>query len=184
MLTFDLQLKERLPDRVIVGVWLGPTDGQAQVDGVAVWLRAPDGERLSNRLMLPIAGTLTQRMLTAVELRAFEDLPAGSRVVGLAWHAGQQWDADIPADPGTSLEAHCRGWGAVKPLEDEAVRFRCLNEAQRTELQEAFPWLTPTETPLSVVETEEGVDLKRACEELGLDEDEAAWLEDLLNEPE
>lgn len=183
MLTFELQLKERLPDRVVVGVLLGPTEGEAQVDGVAVSLRGPDGERLSNRLMLPIAGTLTQRMLTAVELRALDELVPGTRIVGVAWHDGEQWEADIPADPGTCLEAHCRGWGAVKPLEDEAVWFRSLAPAQLAVLQEAFPWLTPTEAPLSVVETDEAVDVKRACRDLGLDDEAADWLADLLNEP-
>lgn len=183
MLSFDLQLKERLPDRVVVGVLLKPTGASAQVDGVAVALRGPDGERLSNRLMLPIAGTLTQPMLTAIELRACTALVPGARIVGIAWHDGEQWETSIPADPGTCLEAHCRGWHAVKPIEDEALRFKRPRLHELAALQEAFPWLTPSEAPLAIVETEEEVDVRRACEDLGLDEEDAEWLEELLAEP-
>lgn len=182
-MSFDLQLKERLPDRVVVGVLLKPTGDQAQVDGVAVSLRGPDGERLSNRLMLPIAGTLTQPMLSAVELRACAALIPGARIVGVAWHDGEQWETSIPADPGTSLEAHCRGRHAVKPLEDEAVRFLRPRPSEWGALQEVFPWLTPSDTPLAIVQTDEEVDVRKACADLGLGDEDAAWLEELLAEP-
>lgn len=194
MLNFELQLDERLPDRVIVSVLLGPGDtGEASVDGVAVVLVAATGELLSTRLMLPIAGTLLQPVLTTVELRALGPVPLGARIVGTAWDGAEQHETSIPADPGTQLEAHCRGLRNVKVEEDRALRFRRPTRADLAALQQAFVWLQPPpESPLQVVENEpepeedddDDFDLREACSELGLDDEEAAWLEDLLNEPD
>jgi hypothetical protein len=214
---FDLSLENRTEDlsaddgaRVFVNVLLAPaaavwadaasgsdasnrpgvTPEPITVDGVAVMLVGPQGECLSHRLLLPIAGTLHQPMVSTVELRAIDVLPKGSRVVGLAWHGSNQWEASCPADPGTHIEAHVRGRRALQPRPRppaQAPVFEALTASERYSLAASFPWLTPCERPPPKVvepelETATNEEIRSFCEDLGLDEEDTDWLEALLDE--
>ncbi len=168
----------------------GVTPHPVTVDGVAVMLVGPHGEALSHRLLLPIAGTLHQPMVSTVELRAIDEVPKGSRVVGLAWHNCHQWEASCPADPGTHIEAHVRGRTAYQPRKRppaQASVFEALTCDDRAALASAFPWLTPCEPkPPKVVEPEldtaTNEEIRNFCADLGLDEEDTDWLEALLDE--
>ena len=186
-LDFDLQLTDRQPDRVLVSVLLRPAGAPVTVDGVAVMLVCPDGEPLSHRMLLPIAGTLTHPMASTVELRGHEDLPAGTRIVGYAWGADRQWEARIPADPGTQMAAHCCGRVTLRPYDDRvfADHFLPLSDDEREALAVAYPWLAPRHDELTVVDDDTVDDdpcFRSYCEGLGLDDDDTDWLQDLLNE--
>ncbi|MCA9569603.1 MAG: hypothetical protein KC656_17275 [Myxococcales bacterium] len=188
-LDFDLQLTDRQPDRVLVSVLLRPgRTGPVDVQGVDVMLVCPEGEPISHRMLLPIAGTVSQTIVSTVELRGHGPLPPGTRIAATAWSAHQQWEARIPADPGTQMAAHCRGDVVVRPEEDADFpdRFLPLGCDERAALARVFPWLEACPTELKVVDddTLTGEDDLRAycCDELGLDEDDADWLADLLNE--
>lgn len=190
-LDFDLQLTDRQPDRVLVSVLLRPSDEEpVDLEGVEVMLLCPEGEPLSHRMLLPIAGRISQAIVSTVELRSHGDLPLGARIAATAWCGCRQWEAQIPADPGTQLEAHCRGVAAIRPDRDRhfGENLQPLACAERDALSIALPWLAPCQLPeLRVVDdtTEverEAEELRSYCNELGLDEQEADWLEDLLNE--
>ena len=185
-LDFRLSLDERLPDRVRVSVSLRPRgELAAVVQGVSVELVGEQGERLSHQLRLPIAGSVAQPMRTTVEVRALQPLPMGARVVATAWSAEEQWEASCPADPGTQLEAHVRGLNALGSDNDEV--FEPLLCGERARLWAVIPWLKPCQPPpLKVVETETvGPEAVRAfCNNLGLDDEDSEWLEDLLNDPD
>lgn len=190
-LDFDLQLTDRQPDRVLVSVLLRPADtAPVDIHGVEVMLVCPEGEPLSHRMLLPIAGTISQTIVSAVELRGQGPLPPGARIAASAWGDHGQWEATIPADPGTQMEAHCRGTYLVRPDPDLDFdeRFVQLSCAQRTRLAQAFSWLEPCSPPeLRVVDdtTEaelESEELRAYCSDLGLDDEATDWLEDLLNE--
>lgn len=191
-LDFDLQLTDRQPDRVLVSVLLRPTAEEDPIDleGVEVMLVCPEGEPLSHRMLLPIAGRISQAIVSTVELRGHGDLPVGARIAATAWCGCRQWDAAIPADPGTQLQAHCRGASLIRPDRDRhfGERLLPLGCSEREALSNALPWLAPCQLPeLRVVDdtTEverESEELRSYCSELGLDEEEADWLEDLLNE--
>ncbi|MEZ4322966.1 MAG: hypothetical protein R3F61_36205 [Myxococcota bacterium] len=184
-LRFDLSLEDRHKDRVFVSVLLAPDQDGTAVDGVAVMLVGKTGECMSNRLLLPISGVLYQSMLTTVELRAFEALGTGARIVGTAWTGAEQWEASCPADPGTHLEDHMRGRGALQPRCDS--EFEGLTCGDRSALAGVFPWLTPCEPrPPKVVEPELETattdEIRSFCSELGLDDEDSDWLEALLEE--
>lgn len=191
-LDFDLQLTDRQPDRVLVSVLLRPSEEEDPVDldGVEVVLVCPEGQPLSHRMLLPIAGRISQTIVSTVELRGHGDLPAGAQISATAWCGCRQWEAAIPADPGTQLQAHCRGVSLVRPQRDPqfAERLRPLACVEREALSTALPWLAPCPLPeLRVVDdtTElerEAEELRSYCHDLGLDDDEACWLEDLLTE--
>lgn len=194
---FELQLEERRADRVVVSVLLGPgPDGPAAVDGVAVMLVGRSGETLSHRLLLPIAGTLAQGLVTTVELRSLGPLPPGARIMGAAWRGPEQWDASCPADPGTQMEAHMRGRVVLRPSREggrDRRELEGLSCSERSALAVAFPWVAPCAPPApsdpTVMESEDTApcldpeDLRAYCEGLGLDEEDTDWLESLLEEP-
>lgn len=188
-LDFDLQLTDRQPDRVLVSVLLRPaSDEPVAVDGVAVMLTSPDGESLSHRMLLPIAGTLSHPMASTVELRGHAPLPQGTRIVGLAWAGDRQWEVRIPADPGTQMAAHCCGKVTLRVHDDRvfAEHFLPLSPEELATLAVAFPWLAPCQDELTVVDDttmdEEDAEFRAYCEELGLCDDDADWLEELMSE--
>lgn len=201
-LDFALRLEDRRPDRVVVSVLIGPgKDGPSDVDGVVVVLVSRSGETLSHRLVLPIAGSIHQAMVSTVELRSLDGLPPGSRVAGWAWRGSEQWEATCPADPGTQLEAHVRGRVRLKPRAEElrGDAFEQLACDERDNLRAAFPWLTPCApvpppppTVLESAETEamaetavdEGESLRDYCRDLGLCDEDTDWLQSLLDEDE
>jgi len=185
-LQFQLNLERREADRVFVSVHLAPEGDGAEVQGVALMLVTRGGDRLSNRLLLPIAGVLDRPMTSHVELRALEDLPKAARVVGVAWNPSQQWEATCPADPGTQLEAHLRGRTTIVPSSE--AEFEELSCGERTAIAQVFPWLAPCELPPPRVvepelETATHEEIKSFCNDIGLDREEAEWLEALLDEP-
>ena len=189
-LTFELRLEERRSDRVYVAVVLAPpTDRPVPIEGVAVQLFQRSGEAGSSRLLLPIAGTLTQPMISTVELRAHGGhLPNGSRVVGTVWNAQLQSEATCPADMWTELESHVRGTRIVHPRSAE-VEMRALRTVERARLASTFPWLgRPVVVPFDgVLEPEEPQieeELDALCAEYGLCGEEADFLKELLTEDE
>jgi hypothetical protein len=190
-LDFALQLTDRQPDRVLVSVLLSPESAEpVDLEGVEVMLVCPEGEPLSHRMLLPIAGRISQTMVSTVELRGHGPLPVGAGIAATAWCGCRQWEARIPADPGTQLEAHCRGTTLIRPAPVRSFgdAFEPLSRKERDALSQALPWLAPHPLPeLRVVDdtTEverEAEELRAYCEDLGLDDEATDWLEDLLNE--
>ncbi len=182
-LDFDLELAERQPDRVRVAVFLGPgSEGPVTLRGVEMVLLCPDGEPLSHRMLLPIAGTITDRMVSTVELRGNGPLPPGTRILATAWSEEQQWEVRIPADPGTQMEAHCRGQICLWPEDDRDFEscFAPLTEDEIRRLAVYFPWLEPCPAEVRILDEEETMteseSLRKCCEELGLDEEATSWL--------
>ncbi len=180
----ELELVERQPDRVYVSVVLTPeAEAPAALDGVALQLFSRAGDSLGPRLLLPIAGTLAQTMVSTVELRGRNlTLPPGGRVVGTVWLGADQAEATCPTDPWTELQAHVRGTRPVIGRSDADLEL--LTPAERDVLTQAFPWLEPpplTALPGDVLE-DEGANLDDLCSGLGLDPDEAEFLKSLLTE--
>ena len=95
-ISLALRLDERRPDRVFVSVILAPRDPDASVGGVSVQMFCRSGQSLGARLLLPIAGQLSQTMRSSVELRTLDALPTGARVVATAWWSGGQLEATCP----------------------------------------------------------------------------------------
>lgn len=174
----EVQLDERTADRVIVVVGLAPTAGPAHVDGVAVELVARNGESLGPRQLLPIHGALTGPITTRVELRApgGRELPLGCTVVTTAWAGVDQTVTECPADPWTEFPTHVFGKRPV-PLESgRAPRtFQAATRADRARLAKKFPWMAVPPAPPAPPTPD-------AFDDLGLDDDDAAFLRDLLDD--
>lgn len=193
-LDLDLQLRldARCDDAVSVTVLLVPARGPATLEGVALQLYSGD-EAIGPRTLLPIAGTLRAPVLTAVELHAHDadDIPRGSRVVATAWHGTSQRETTIPTDPGTAFEAHVRGLVLVGDLRvDVARELDPLSPEERREVATLFPWIEHPRVPrggagqLEVVDAVPPVDeqVAEVADALGLDEETASWLGELLAE--
>ena len=177
--SFELRLEERHPDRVIVSVLLAPAGGPLKLGGVAVELFSRTGDSLSPRILLPIAGVLTDPIAVRVELRAHQPpITIGATVTGTAWWDNDQVEASCPAEPWTELEAHVRGRQHA-PLRSAEHEFLLLNTHEHTQLSGRFPWLTRAMTSAGPVHTVTSDD---ATEDLGLDAESAEWLRELLNE--
>ncbi len=182
----ELRIHERRDDRVIVALRLVPSgDLPATVDGAALHVVDVDGDEVCPQVLVPVSGALSGPVDLTVELRATRKLPAGCRVVGLVWSGPDQTTSSCPADPDVSLFEFLRGSRHRVPAEDTVELFT-LDEVQRTHLEANWPWLT---RPVRVAEDqtflEAGTladDVDSLCEDLGLDEDSAEWLHDLLNE--
>lgn len=183
-LKFELSLEERLTDRVIVSVALAPGDGAQCLGGVAVELFSRDRDSLSPRVLLPISGRLADPIVIRVELRAVRDIPPGCRVVGTVWWEDDQLVASCPADPCCSLDVHLRGRRCVSPMiERELTR---LTPAERGRLAALFPWIDEPRPKRATAELDEPLDatdvVDDISEELGLDDENARWLRELLAE--
>ena len=191
-LEFDVRLEERRSESVVVSVWLDPLGDLSHIDGVSLQIVGPQGERVSARMVLPIAGQLQQTMVSTLELRPLEDgpgeIPQGSRVVGVVWRDTEQLEASIPTHPFTQLQAHVRALrrAALRP-EDETLEP--LSPAERADLAALFPWVNEPRIPhhageLEVVENEPSDEeaFDELVEDLGIDEESAAWLKDLMDE--
>ena len=190
-LDFELRLEDRKPDRVLVSVLLAP-HSSLRIDGVSLQIISREGEPVSARMVLPIAGELSQPMLSTMELRAIAaEIPQGSRVVGTAWAGHEQRDAALPTDPSTEFERHVRARCRVVPdvLEDDVRLIERLTPEERATVARAYPWVDEPRLPVAVGElevvdheqTDEEV-FDHFCDELGLDGDSAEWLKDLLSE--
>jgi hypothetical protein len=184
-LTFEIRLEERCSDRVVVSVLLAPTEGSATLDGVALQLVNRRGDALGSRVLLPIAGTLHQAMLSTVELRAPDDVPLGARVVGTAWLGTEQREAAIPTEPFTEFEVHVRARKRLGPLAGP-LELEALLPEERAIVARYYPWIDEPRISeavgeLTVVESEDE-DPIEGVDNLGLDDDNAEWLEELLTE--
>lgn len=190
-LNFELRLEERSEARALVSVLLAPSEASTLIEGVALQLVAPGGEPLSPRVLLPIAGELQHPMLSTLELIAHTELiPQGSRIVGTAWAGTEQIEAAIPTDPFTELEVHMRARRRIDPDEDDRRLLR-LSAEERAVIALDFPWIDEPRVPvgigeLGVVEGEPSAEeaLDEFLDEMGIDEDSAEWLKELLEEEE
>lgn len=185
----ELQIEERLRDRVYVSVVLRPTDEDAAVEGVAVQVVSRTGEAISPRLLLPISGTLSSTMVSTVELRGLTGtIPRGSKIVGSAWLGSEQIEFQTSADLGPTLGAHLRADHQLWPRSQG--NFSMLTDQEQCELAEHLPWLDCWTKPRSV-EEEDGVlegeedagdPVEAFADALGLGEEDSEWLRKLLNE--
>ena len=185
-LDFQLQLAERLVDRVFVLVRLAPKASLSlKVEEVALVLLSATGERLSHQLVLPLSGRIEQDISMTVELRALAPLPYGSVIQGTVWTDHREVELQIPADPGTQLEDHCRGRVMIRPDRDPEfpTRLKLLSCEEKSKIHQAYTWMKPCPlTRPAVVDQEVPSDLRTCCQDLGLDDEDADWLEELLAE--
>jgi len=182
-------MEERASNRIVVSVLLAPIGPDVRLDGVSLQLQGRQGEALSARMVLPIAGALTQPMLSTLELRpTIEELPAGARVVGTVWQGNDQREASLPTDPSTAFERHVRARCRVQPEDPEdAPELVMLPAAQRARLTAIYPWISEPRVSrssgeLAVVENEDDIGVDEVMDELGIDAESAEWLKDLLAE--
>lgn len=185
-LSLLLRIEQRQPDRVRVSVLLAPTDDPVRLDGVALGLVDEDGEALSARLLLPVAGVLSQPMASTVELRAHDDIPEGSQIVGTAWTDSGEVDVSCPADPCPDLQDHMRGRRAIGiHLTRRKGREHGLDEIEpdeRCRLARVFAWLAPSAPCAPRVVDGRSSIADEISDEFGLDEDTARFVRELMEE--
>lgn len=193
-LTLELRLEEAEGSRVKVALLLTPTGGPVAVEGAALELRAPSGERLGARLVLPIAGQLAGPVGTKVELRTDETLPRGAVVHGVVWSADELLEVEVPTDPCTDLLSFLHADRHVaSPPRAEAAGFDDpeplpLSRDDRRALANALPWL-PTfrmrrpepEGPRILEEASADV-ARDAARHHGLSPEDEELLRDLLDD--
>jgi len=187
---FDIQLEERLTDRVFVSVVLGPQHQPVHIDGAAVEI-VRLGSAVSPRLLLPIVGMVGQPIGTTVELRAIGPIPPGSRVVGSVWSGNSRVEVSCPCDPWTELEVHMRGTRLVALNEPGFQQVRQLSSHERQVVAQLFPWVDEPavrrapEPEKLVVDATDAVPIDLVGDirdHYNLDEDDAAFLRELLDE--
>jgi hypothetical protein len=174
---------DRQADRVWVSVSLSPEEESHTVDGVALQLCTRDGGCLGPRLLLPISGQLAGPLVTRAELRSMEPIPRESRVVAVAWWGHEQIEVSCPSDRGTCMEFHLRGI-TREPLPDRTA-IRNLEPGEREALAAHLPWVNESwavsdPKQIEPLDTEESLD--DVVEDLGLDDENARWLKELLTE--
>ena len=182
----ELRIHERRDDRVVVALRVVPTgDVPVTVDGAALHVVDAAGDEVCPQVLLPVSGALSGPVDLTVELRATRSLPVGCRVVGLAWSGCDQSTSSCPADPDVSLFEFLRGARHRIPAED-AVELFTLDDEQRVRLEATWPWLVrPIRAADDQAFLEAGTlddDVDALAEDLGLDDDSAEWLHDLLHE--
>jgi hypothetical protein len=186
---FDIQLEERLTDRVFVSVLLSPTHEPVHIDGAAVEIRRL-GTAVSARLLLPIVGTLTQPIGTTVELRAHGPIPSGARIVGTVWSGNSLLEVSCPCDPWTELEAHVCGTRPAALTEPTGQDLRRLSPHERTVVAALFPWINrpkraPDTAEKSIVEAQDlpAEDVVGDLQsQYDLDQEDTAFLRELLED--
>lgn len=178
-LTLTLCLDERAVDRVIASVHLAPETPGHAIEGVALQLFDAEGEPLSPKLLLPVAGALIGPLSSRVELRTDgRPIPAEAEVVVTAWWPGGQVQARRTTDPGTELAAHVRA--EPEELPAAAELFEELDPAERARLVALFPWIVrPPPKVLELTADPPAADLADAY---ALDEEDAEWLASLADE--
>ncbi|MCB9680678.1 MAG: hypothetical protein H6733_04330 [Alphaproteobacteria bacterium] len=181
----ELKLEDRQTDRVVVSFFLSPTDGPASIDGAALQLVDVGGEELCPQVLLPVTGRVTGPMALSVEVRGSGPLPDGARVVAIAWCGPAQAQVSIPAQPARRLRDHLRGAVLGLPADDD-VLLEPLTGEGRLRLERRFPWIAEPLRHVEGLAVLEAVDDTPTAEELkadlGIDDDCAAWLHELLGE--
>jgi hypothetical protein len=185
-LDFSLRLEDCNGQRVLVSALLRPSAGVVRLEGVALQVVAGDGEPLGVRMLLPIAGELHHPMLSTVELKCGE-LPRGARVVGTAWMGVEVVEAVLPTEPFTELGKHVRARSRLASFAP-ATELELVEGAERRRLVALYPWIDEPRVPkvageLDVVADADEADVvDEIVDGLGLDEESAEWLKDLLQE--
>jgi hypothetical protein len=190
-LSIEVRLVERLNDRARVEVKLTPSS-ETRVDGVAVELFTGECEPLGHRVVLPIAGALTDAVVVRAEVRASGGLPPRAVIVATAWRDETEVRAWCPADPWTAFEAHVRGKRCVQTrvaTDDDDVILESLTRRQQVTLGRSVTWLAPKAAckPCAAVgpfdvHTDERDAVDELTDELGLDARDAHLLRELLEE--
>lgn len=176
---FQLCLDQREDARVFATVILVP-NANLMLDGVAVQLFDADGESLSSKLLLPVSGQLVGPVSSRVELRSRTgEIPPGSEVIATAWWDGEQVQARRCTDAGTTLQAHTLATGRIA-LSDDEVLLDVLAE-ERDAMIALFPWMV---RPAKIKALEHEVSAEDLGEDLGLDDADAEWLKDLMDDEE
>ena len=177
-----LHIEERRPDRLYA---LFEIDNQGEVvniTGAALELRDAQGQLLSPRMILPIAGMLTGPLATRSELRAQRNIPRGATLYGVVFCNGTHTETIIPADPCTDLEGHVRGRRVIRGHRQTELLSIPIDELRV--LKEAFPW-TVDDSTVSGEEGEEGEEEDLTDEIIGhydLDPEDADFLRALMTE--
>lgn len=186
-LDVDMCLEARAPDRVVVRLRLLPWRGAVTVDGAALELLSAAGEAICPRLLLPFSGELGGEVYTRVELRAGAALPEGAQVQATVWRGAEQVTAIVPADPWVGLREHLTGSNLAR-FDPAEVLLEPLSADELEYLAEQLPWLADPRPDGHAVEVIEAASVDvdatvgELAEELGVDEADAAWLKDLLEE--
>lgn len=184
----ELRIHERRDDRVVVALRVRPGgEAGAFVDGAALHLVDASGEELCPQVLLPLSGPLSGPVCLNVELRGNRKLPEGCRVVGLVWQGAEQVTTTCPADPDVSFAEFLRGSRHGLPA-DDSVELFTLDDVQSARLTAIWPWVTePIRASAASEVLDAGPSLDDAeslGEDLGLDEESAEWLHELLHEAE
>ncbi len=183
-LDVELVLEERGVDRVRVTLVVSPADGAVAVEGASLQLVGESGEVVCPRMLVPIRGELHSAMATTLELRGTGPLPQGCRVVAVAWCADGHVQVTCPADPFITPGEHVRGERVLDVPAEDAL-LTALEPGERAVLNRRLAWLRPAVVDAAgVIEVDEGPTVEEIQEGLGLDAEHAAWLKDLLEEPD
>jgi hypothetical protein len=184
-LDIELCLQSRQPDRVVVRLKLVPqADEGVQVDGAAVDLLSREGDALCPRVLLPFAGLLRAPITTTVELRGRTSVEDGAQVVAVAWCGTEQVQSSLPTDPFVDLREHLRA-GGVPSIDPAEVFLQPLEPDELELLRARLPWI---DEPLfkadavGVIEAEDPGEIDELARDLGLDDESAEWLKELLDE--
>jgi len=187
-LSLRLHIEHRRSDRVYVVVELEHEGATVDINGAAVELRSQKGALLSPRMILPIAGLLAGPLSTRIELRAQRPIPQGSTVYGVVFWGGEQTEAMIPADPCTDLQAHVTGSRTICGY--SAKDLENLSPSDEYALFQHFPWTIKEDeeddddwSEDATFQEERHEDLTdEVAKSLGLDEEEAGYLRELLTD--
>jgi hypothetical protein len=181
----EVRLVERLPDRARVMVTLTPRAAQTAVDGVTVELFTDECEALGNRVVLPIAGVLTDAITVRAEVRGVGEIPARAVIVATAWHDGESVRAMCPADPWTAFEAHVRGKRCVHCQGSSLEReLESATRRDRERIAVILPWIGTAMKPRSGELRDIRDDIDEISAEMGLDASDCALLKEILRESE
>lgn len=184
-LAVEVRLVERLDDRARVLVTLTPR-AETSVDAVTVQLFSEDCEPIGNRVVLPIAGTLTDAIAVHAEVRGHEGLPERAVIVATAWRETEYVRAWCPADPWTAFEAHVRGKRCVMCTAGGIARdFVSMRRKDLAALAKVLPWVRGEDRAAEEGELcEIGEDIDEISAEMGLDATDAALLKEILGDLE
>ena len=177
-LDVQLSLEHRGADRLRVSVWVRPLGEPVSVDSITLELLGPTGDEVGPRLLLPIAGTLGGPIATTVEVRGYGEIPPRSTLRAVAWVAEASVVVDLPADPPPDLGDWMCGRGCCG---DPDLDLRSFTDAERARWARYFPWTAPAPTA-NLAEVLEPPSEAHEFSDLGLDDETAQWVSDLMNE--